>query len=280
MAKNNNEKSAYTILAYTPFVLWTVLTILPLFWLFYSSLKEQTEILVNMIALPQEFYFLNYVNAWVKGQLGVYFGNSIIYTTVSTALILLFAMMAAFALSKMPEFSRYNKIFLGIITLGLLITVHAILIPLFMLYTQVGLINTRIAVITTYVALGLPLAIFLGQEYMGGLPDALMESAHLDGATNWRIFFQILLPMSTPVLVSIGILSLLGNWNEFLMAFILTSEETKKSLPVGILSFSGRTSTQYGQQFAALVIAVAPIIILYLFFNKKITEGVVAGSLK
>ncbi len=265
---------------YLPFIFWVLMTILPLLWLFYSSFKEQTEILTNMLGWPKKFFPQNYALAWVNGKLGLYFLNSILYSTVSTSLILLFAMMASYAIAKMRRFARMNRILLAFITLGLLITVNAIIIPLFMLYSGIGLIDTRLAVIMTYVALGLPLAIFLGQEYITGLPDALIESAYIDGASHWQSFHKIILPMCTPVMISIGILTLLANWNEFLMAFILTSSDTKKSLPVGVLSFSDPTNTQYGQQFAALVISIIPIIIVYLFFNRKITQGVVAGSLK
>ncbi len=276
------KNSISRIISYVVFGGWTIFTIFPLVWVIYSSLKTDPEILTNALAFPRldSLQFQNYATAWNAANLGRYFINSFIYTISSTVLIILFSMMISFAFTKLPDFAALNKVLYGIIALGLLITVQSLLIPLIILFRNLGIIDTRISIIITYTALGLPMAIYLGTEYMKSIPDSLIESSLIDGASYLRVFFQIIMPLVKPIIFTVSILSILGAWNEFLLVFVLTSSETTRSLPVGILSFSNPTSTKYGLQFAALVIGFLPILLFYIIFNRYITKGVVAGAVK
>lgn len=275
-------KKYVSVIAYIVFGLWTVFTVFPIIWVMYSSLKTNPEILANAVALPRfdSLQFSNYLEAWTLGRLGSLFINSFIYTFSSTALILLFAMMISYALVKMPQFSHISKVLYGVIALGFLVTVQALLIPLVLLFKQIGLTDTRISIIITYTALGLPMAVYLSADYMRSIPDTLIESAFLDGAGHSYLFIKIIMPLCRPILTTVAILSILGAWNEFLLVFVLTSSDTTRSLPVGLLSFSSTTSTEYGLQFAALVIGFLPILIFYGIANKYITQGVIAGAIK
>ncbi|GAG64670.1 unnamed protein product, partial [marine sediment metagenome] len=138
--------------------------------------------------------------------------------------------------------------------------------------------DTRLGIIMIYVAINLPLAIFLGTEYVKAIPDSLIESAQIDGASYFRIFFNIILPMCKPVMVTILIFTALACWNEFMLALVFTSSDSSRSLPVGIYSFSGPLATEYGMQFAALVIGMTPMIILYALFHRQITREFTAGG--
>jgi len=160
----------------------------------------------------------------------------------------------------------------------LLITLHAILIPLFLFETRIGLQDTYLGLILPYIAIGLPFAIYLGTEFIKGIPDAIIDSAKIDGASYLQVFLKIILPISKPIIVTLTILSVLGAWNEFLLAFILTS--LKRSLPVGIYMFSGPLAIEYGLQFAALVIGLAPVLLFYALFSKQITRGLTVGAIK
>jgi raffinose/stachyose/melibiose transport system permease protein len=364
----NNKASLFwakigKIISYFVFVTWTLITVVPLIWMTYSSLKSNEELTRDIYALPHDLfdnmddefvvikpslnvipdydikkdkrerlivesttiaptrrlmvYFLvkedlpqelqslqpgeklvvrqlppkmrrfinrktmifNYESAFVRGALGFKFINSLIYAGVSTFLIILFGTMTAFALSKM-QFKKISLVVMTLFGLGYLISIPSLIIPLFLLLTSVGLIDTHLGLILVYTAFGLPLSVLLSTQFMRGLPNSLVESAYIDGASVFRTFWSIILPMTTPVVITISILSALGIWNEFLLVLVLASSELTKSLPVGVFSFSSLTSTQLGWQLAALVIATLPAMIVYFTFNQRLTKGVVAGAVK
>jgi len=264
------------LLIYIIFIIFAILTIYPLIWLFYSSFKPQLEIIRDSFSLPQEPTISNYVRAIKVGKLNIYAVNSIIYTFVSTGLVIIFSMMASFAFAKIKN--RATPFLYNSFLIGLLITIQAILIPLFISLTRIGLRDTRFGIIIVYVAINLPLAVFLGTEFIKAIPDSLIESAQIDGASYFRIFFNIILPMCKPVMVTILIFTALACWNEFMLALVFTSSDSVRSLPVGIFSFSGPRATEYGMQFAALVIGMTPMILLYAIFHKQITRGFAAGG--
>ena len=263
-------------LIYMIFIIFAILTLYPLVWLFYSSFKPQLEIIRDSFALPQDPTFSNYTQAIIKGKLNIYAVNSIIYTVVSTGLVIILSMMASFAFAKIKN--RATPFLYNSFLIGLLITIQAILIPLFISMTRIGLRDTRLGIIMIYVAVSLPLAIFLGTEYVKAIPDSLIESAQIDGASYFTIFIKIIMPMCKPVMVTILIFTALACWNEFMLALVFTSSDSVRSLPVGIFSFSGPLATEYGMQFAALVIGMTPMILLYAIFHKQITRGFVAGG--
>jgi raffinose/stachyose/melibiose transport system permease protein len=221
----------------------------------------------------------NYRSAFVRGGLLMKFVNSTLYTTTSTSLIILLSMMISFALSKM-RFKKLSILITGVIGLGYLISIQSLIIPLFLMLSSVGLTDTHPGIILVYTAFGMPLAVLLTTAFMLGLPDSLIESAYIDGATPLRTFTSIISPMCIPVIVTVSIISALGTWNEFLLVLILASSEATKSLPVGVFSFASLTSIERGWQMAALVIATAPAMIVYFIFNKRLTRGVVAGAIK
>ncbi len=265
--------------AYFVFLLWSALTLYPLVWMLYSSFKTNADITRNILALPTQLYLQNYSQAWKRADLGILFVNSVIYTACSTALVLAFSLMMGYAFAKM-RYQALSRVLYTVVGLGLLISVQAILIPLFIMLMRYGLKDTRVGVIIVYTAIGLPIAVYLATEYIKGIPNSLIESAYMDGASQLRMFLWIVVPMAVPVALTIGIMNILSSWNEFLLVFILTSSRAARSLPVGVYSFSSLTSQQYGMQLAAMVIAVTPIVLAYVFFNRKITEGVVAGAIK
>jgi raffinose/stachyose/melibiose transport system permease protein len=275
--EENNVLSS--VLAYTVFILFAIITIFPLIWVFYSSFKPQLEIIRDAFALPKNPTVNNYIQAVIKGKLDKYAINSIIYTFVSSGLVIFFSMMASFAFAKIKN--KATPILYNSFLMGLLITIQAILVPLFIYMTRLGLRDTRIGIILIYTAINMPLAIYLGTEYIKAIPDSLIESAQIDGASYFTIFIRIILPMCNPVIITILIFTALACWNEFMLALVFTSSDASRSLPVGIYSFSGPLATEYGMQFAALVIGMAPMILLYVVFHKQITRGFAAqGAIK
>ncbi|MHB9291267.1 sugar ABC transporter permease [Hollandina sp. SP2] len=269
---------SWWISAYVLMLVFAVLTLFPLIWLAYSSLKPHAEIVRYPLGLPKAPTFNNYIRAWTIGALGISLVNSFIYTITATLATLLLALAAAFGITKFPF--KFNAFFVGAFALGLMITVHAVIIPLFLAEVRVGIINRRIGVILPYIAFDLPMSIMIAISYLKGVPGALIESAEIDGAKYGYVFWRMILPLSTPVIATMVILSFLRHWNEFLFVFVFTTKAALKSIPVVIAQFAGRLNIEYGLQYASLVIGILPMIVFYFFFHAQLIKGFGEGALK
>jgi raffinose/stachyose/melibiose transport system permease protein len=270
--------AAAKALAYLVMTLFAIMTIYPLLWLAMNSFKTTREFQVNMLGLPLAPTIDNYRLAWEFGEFGKLFPNSIIYTAGTTVGVILLSILAGFAFAKIG--SRATKWIYGSFVIGILLTINSLMIPLFIEVNLLGIYNTRLAVLMVYIGAGLPIGIYLATEYIKSIPTALVESARIDGAGYFTIFRRIILPMAIPVATTLAILNITGVWNEFALINILVSKTELKSLPLGIYKFSGSLSTDYGKQFAALTIGMAPMILFYVVFRKQITKGVAAGAVK
>ncbi|NLJ79992.1 MAG: carbohydrate ABC transporter permease [Firmicutes bacterium] len=258
--------------------IFTILTLYPLFWLALSSLKTTTEFMKNSMGWPLNPTLQNYPAAWERAQFTNLFINSLFFTVISTLAIIFLALMAGFAFAKIQ--SKATPFLHGSFIMGILLTLQSIMVPLFLAVNLVGLYNTRLGVLIPYVGMGLPIAIYLCTEYIRSIPDSVVDSARIDGASYFRIFLNIIVPMAKPVAVTLAILNVAGTWNEFMLINILVSSDALRTLPVGILKFTGTLVTDYGRMFAALNIGLIPMLIFYLLFRKQITKGVAAGAVK
>ncbi len=268
----------WTVFSYVFLFLFTMITLVPMIWMFYSSFKLNGEILVYPMSLPKAPTLANYRRAFEFGNMFNAFFNSVFYSLTATTATVLLALCAGFALTKFGY--RSSKVYSAFFTLGLLITVNSVITPLFIMETSVGLYNTRLGVILPYIAFGLPMAILIAASFIKGIPDALIEAAVIDGAGYQYIFWKIILTLSTPVVATIAVLNFLNNWNEFLLVFTLTSGENMRSLPVTINSFAGRLNQDYGLQFAALVIGTIPMFIFYFIAHNALVQGFGEGAIK
>lgn len=276
--RDKRISTGWTIFSYAFLILFTLVTLVPIVWMSYSSFKLNGDILLDPMGLPKNPTLANYQKAFKYGNIFNAFKNSLIYTLVATSLTVLLSLSAGFALTKFGK--KSSKFYSALFTLGLLITVNSVITPLFIMETSTGLYNTRLGVILPYIAFGLPMSVLIATSFIHGIPDALIEAAVIDGATYIRIFFQIILIISTPVIGTIAILQFLNNWNEFLLVFTLTSGENMRSLPVTINSFAGRLNQDYGLQFAALVIGTLPMLVFYFLAHNAIVTGFGEGAIK
>ena len=276
--KNNKKARLGIIITYLVLIIFTFLAIYPLLWLLINSFKSTTDFQLNKLWLPKKFVLYNYTEAWKRGNFLQLIVNSVIYTGVSTFFVVLLSLMAGFAFAKIPH--RATKLLNGSFIIGLLLTLQSIMVPLYLMVNWVGLYNTRLGVLIPYIGIGMPLGVYLGTEYIKSIPNALVESARLDGAKYSKIFLSIIFPIAKPAAITLAILTVTTTWNEFMLINILTSNDAIKSLPVGIQKFAGELSTDYGKQFAALVIGLIPMLIFYYIFRKEITAGVSAGAVK
>jgi raffinose/stachyose/melibiose transport system permease protein len=268
----------WRITAYILMAAFAILTIFPLVWLFYSSLKPHGEIIMHPLGLPLAPSLDNYFRAWERGDLGIALMNSVIYTIIATTATLFLALAAAFGITKFPF--KSSAFFTGAFAVGLMITVHAVIIPLFLAEVKAGIVNRRIGVILPYIAFDLPMSVMIAISYVRGIPNALIESAEIDGAKYRYVFWKMIVPLSIPVIATMAILSFLRHWNEFLFVFVFTTKAAMKSLPVAITLFAGRNNIEYGLQYASLVIGIIPMIIFYFFFHTQLIKGFGEGALK
>lgn len=267
------------VLMYLIVIIFAILAIYPIFWLIIQSFKTTQEYMrISKLAFPTRWFYKNYPIAWQTGKFSILILNSVFYTSITVTTILILSFMAAFAFAKLP--SKLTPLLHGSFIIGILLTLQSILVPLFLMINAVGLYNTRLGVLIPYIGIGLPIAVYLGTEYIKGIPDSIIESARIDGAKYLHIFWRIIMPIAAPVAATVVILGITGTWNEFMLINILVSKTELKSLPVGVNQFSGALASDFGKQFSALVIGMMPMIIFYLIFRKQITKGVSAGAVK
>lgn len=266
------------MIAYLVMSTFTLLTIGPLCWLFYSSFKPHAEIVRNPLALPVHPTFYNYTKCWQDAKLGECIINSIIYTGVATLVTVVLALATGYAFAKFNY--RITGFFYIFFILGLLVTVQSVLVPLFVMETKTHIDNTRFGIILPYIAFGLPFAVYLATTYIKGVPNALVEAAVIDGASYLDIFWYVILPFSKPIVSTMAIFTFLANWNEFVLVFTLTSKPFLRSLSVGINAFAGSLVTDFGLRFASLSIGTIPLILFYLVFRNHVQKGFAGVAVK
>ncbi len=276
---NRNISLPAKILVYAIMVIFTVLTIYPILWLVLQSFKTNTTYLTtNKLSFPSSLYLGNYAFVINQGNFFGFFKNSLIYTSVTVAVVVVLSNMAGFAFAKLNY--KITRLLHGIFIVGILLTMQSILIPLFLMVSAAGIHNTRWAVLIPYIALGLPMGVYLCTDFQKSIPDELLEAARIDGASFISIFSRVVLPMCAPVSVTLAIITFTGNWNEFILMSLMTSSEKLKAIPYMVGRYAGALGSDYGKLFTSLTVALIPILIFYSIFRNQITKGVAAGAVK
>ena len=267
-------------------LLWySVVVVYPMVWLLGTSLKSDRDIFLRPFAPPDAnaLQWQNFTNAWTRGHFGEYFLNSVVVTGVTIALTLLFASMAAYALSRF-SFRGARPLFFYFLA-GLMVPLQLAIVPLFFQMKGMHLLDSRVGLLVAYVAFGMPFAIFVMTGFFRSLPSALYESAVLDGAGEFRAFWSVMLPLARPGLITVGIFSFLGTWNEFFMAFMFLSgagSQNVRTLPLGLANITivSQYRSDWGMAFAGLVLIMLPTLIVYIVLQRHITKGITLGALK
>lgn len=278
--RRSAKRLAGRLLTWLAIAVLLVIEIGPLLWLLLSSLKAQSEFTSKPLwALPAGLDWQNYIDALTTGNIGTYFLNSLLAVFPSLALILLFGLAAGFALEVMVWRGR-NTVLL-IFLAGILVPVQIVLLPLFTIYFQAQLIDTRWALIITYTGFGLPLTVFLMATYFKAIPRELIEAAVLDGANIYQIFSRVAVPMVKNGLVTVALVQFFFLWNDLLFSLTFISSDNLRTIQTGLLNFTGEYGQiQWGPTFAAICLTVFPTLILYLLLNQQVIKGLTAGSLK
>lgn len=258
-------------------VAFAITILYPLIWMVISSMKSYDEIYNDVWGLPSIWHTENYTLAWSKG-ISSYFLNSVFVTGITIIMVLVIGSMAAFALARYR--TRLIDLSLIFIIGGMMMNPQVALIPLFNILSALDLVNTRWALILTYIAYRLPLAILLLRGYFLSIPKELEESAIIDGCSEFGIYRRIYLPMSVPILLTTLVLTAFHAWNEFLFATIFIDSEALKTIPSGLMNFRDALRTDWGVLLAGMVIASLPMVALLIFLQKYLVRGLSEGSVK
>jgi raffinose/stachyose/melibiose transport system permease protein len=281
--QRQTKYSVSKLLARIP--LWVLIALLlivvlyPLLWLLLSSLKTTEEFNTGAFwTLPSGFAWQNYGLAWTSGM-GTYFLNSILVVFPSLFLVLVLSIAASFGLEVMKW--RGNNIVLLAFLAGIMIPAQMILLPLFTIYFQAGLIDTRWALILTYTATTLPLSVFLMAGFFKNVPRTIIEAAVLDGASIFQVFYQVALPMVANGLITIGLVNFFFLWNDLIFSLTFISSDNLRTIQTGLLNFAGQYGqVDWGPTFAGAAIAVFPTLVIYLVLNQKVIKGLTSGAVK
>jgi len=260
-------------------LLWTVACVFPLYWLFTFSLKTNNEIFGgNVVGLPQQWIWRNYADAWGAGKISLYLRNSVITTGATLFFTLLLSFMSSYGLLRMRW--KGQKFTMTYLLLGLMIPMHAALLPLLGTLMKLGVLSTHWGLIIPYTAFNIPMAIMIISGFIGAIPIDMEEAAFIDGSGIYRTAFTIILPMLVPAMVTAAIFVFLQVWNELLMASVFVSSDNVRTLTVGIQQMFGQYQTDWGPIGAALVIGTLPTLILYLCMSSQVQRSLIAGAVK
>lgn len=266
------------ILVYGFLVAIGITVVYPLIWTFFGSVRDETQFSLNPWGLPEQLDLRVYWEVLVEFGLARNIMNSLLMSVVGVVVILWLALTSSYALARMRW--KGSKYVMAFFLSGIMIPVHSTLIPLYVSLRPVSRVDERLALMIPYIVFGLPIAIFLISSYMKSIPLSLEEAAVMEGCTLIRSFFNIIIPMTTPVIATVSIFSFMGIWNELMFALVFLQRSVVHTLPLGILRFTGLYTTQWQPTMAAIVIAMIPSLILYSILQEKIIGGMTAGSLK
>lgn len=265
-------------LTYTVLVAGLIVWVLPFIWMLLGSVKTQSEILQRPPTwLPQQITWENFAQWFGPLDIGRFFTNSIVVALLTVLGNLVFCSMVGYALAKMDFPGK--KVLFAVVLITLMVPGIVTFVPLFVMVSSFGLTSSYAALILPFVTT--PLGVFLMRQFMLGIPDELLEAARIDGAGELRIFARVVMPLCGPPLATLGILTFLASWNNFLWPLVAAQSEDMYTLPVAIsLYATGQNATDYGLLLAGSVLVIAPIILLFVFLQRYFIQGVATTGLK
>lgn len=271
-------KKALHLLCNIILAVFSFTCIFPIIWIFYSSFKTQAEFMQSPISLPKIFDFSNYLSVFTETNMPLYMLNSARNTLISVAVIVVTAFLAGYVLSRYRF--RGRKMIYNYFIMGMLIPIHALLVPMYIQLNNAGLTNKWYTLLFPYIGFGLPLSIMLVESFIETIPKELEEAAAIDGCGFWRTVFQIIFPLASPILSTVAIIQFFAVWNEFTFSLILVNKDTLRTVPVGLTMFKGAYTVDYPRMMTGIMITMLPVMILYFAFSRRIIDGMVAGAVK
>ncbi|PFG29119.1 carbohydrate ABC transporter membrane protein 2 (CUT1 family) [Paramicrobacterium agarici] len=261
-------------------ILWSIIVVVPMLWTLMTSFKTTREIFASPFSLPAEWNFDNYVSAWTEYDIGGMFLNTVLVVGSALIIVMVLGAMCAYVLARFTF--PGSKAIYYLMLAGLTFPIFLAIVPLFFILRNMGLLNTLPGLTLTYVAFALPFTVFFLFAFFKGLPDEIQEAAYVDGAGEWRTFFQVMLPMAKPGMASVAIFNFLGLWNQFLLPIALNTDKSKYVLSQGMASFASSAgyAVNFGALFAAVIITITPVLIVYVIFQRQLQGSVSQGTMK
>ncbi|MGO5160723.1 MULTISPECIES: carbohydrate ABC transporter permease [unclassified Bilifractor] len=258
-------------------ILYTCITIFVLGVTILDSLKTKSDLVTNFAGLPRAISFASYDAIIKKGDFLRYFFNSVIVTACGTVGCILLSSMAAYGIARYQF--KGKKILSAYFMIGMMVPIQVSILPLFILLRNLGLLNKLSGLILVYIS-GISMSCLIFQKFFRAIPTALEESARLDGCSDLRVFFQIILPITKPVMFTMGLITAIGQWNDFYMPMVLLGNKNVTTLTLAIYRYIGQFTRYMSESMAAVVITLIPIIILYFAFSSQIVQGLTGGAVK
>ncbi|MFE5831562.1 carbohydrate ABC transporter permease [Streptomyces sp. NPDC056488] len=274
------EGATLNVFSHGILILWAIMVVMPLLWAVMTSFKTDRAIFTSPWSLPDRLHFENWSRAWTEAHMSDYFLNTILVVGGSLIGTLLLGSMAAYVLARF-EFPG-NRFLYFLFIGGMSFPIILALVPLFYVMQNMALLNTLHGLILVYIAYSLPFTVFFLTAFFRTLPTSVAEAAFVDGASHTRTFFQVMLPMAKPGLISVGIFNFLGQWNQYLLPTVLNTEPERKVLSQGLvqLAVSQGYKGDWSGLFAGLVMAMLPVLVAYIVFQRQVVAGLTAGAVK
>jgi multiple sugar transport system permease protein/raffinose/stachyose/melibiose transport system permease protein len=250
----------------------------PFAWVASMSFRTTSEISRNAYALPETLHWEKYIEAWTSSNYGTYFWNSTLVVVSAVVALTLIGSMAAHCLARY----RFpgNRLVLFVIFSTLIFPPQITIISLFQTLVEYGIYDTLFGLTLVYIAIQLPLTVYILEGFFAHIPQDLYDAAKVDGYSHWDIYWKLTLPVGMPAIATTVILNFISLWNEFLYAVVLITEESNRTLPLGIQKFMGDQLEDIGMISTGLMIAIVPVIVIYAFFSEKLIQGMTAGAVK
>lgn len=284
MANASNSKSLpfapSRVFVHLTLISYLLLALLPILLVFMNSFKSRDAIFNDPLAwpTPETFSLIGYTKVLGRSDVLMYFGNSFIVTIASLFFILLFGAMAAWGLSEYRfKGNRWLKFFFAF---GIMVPIRLGTVSILQLMVELNLVNTLTALVLVYVAQGLPLAIMILSEFMGQVPGELKDAARCDGIDEFRIFFQVVVPLIRPAIATVAVFTMVPIWNDLWFPLILAPSDTTQTITLGIQQFVGQYATDWNAVLASLSLAIVPVVTLYALFSRQLIRGITAGAVK
>jgi len=277
-SRNSPSRIAGRVFGNLIICLYSITCIYPIVWIFYSSIKTSRDFENDIIGFPKTFEIGNYIHVLTSGKIEMYMYNTVRNTIISLIFIIFFAFINGYFISRFKFPGR--KMLYTFYMLGMLVPIHALLIPLYILFSRTGLANNWYTVALPNIAFNLPISLFLMESFVGTIPRELEEAAIIDGSGFSRTLFTIIFPLAKPILFTIGIISFFNCWNEFSFSLVLLKDQSLFSLPLGLTLFKGAYQSNYPRMMTTMVIAIVPALVIYIAFSKKIIQGMMSGAIK
>ncbi|MER7233620.1 carbohydrate ABC transporter permease [Streptomyces olivaceus] len=278
--KGKKEGTALNVFSHGVLVIWAIMVGLPLVWAVMTSFKDDASIFGSPWSLPDGLNFDNWSRAWSQAHMSDYFLNTVLVVGFSLVGTLVLGSMAAYVLARF-EFPG-NRFIYYLFIAGMSFPIMLALVPLFYVVDNMGLLNTLPGLVLVYIAYSLPFTVFFLTGFFRSLPSSVAEAAFVDGASHTRTFFQVMLPMAKPGLISVGIFNFLGQWNQYMLPTVLNTDPDKHVLTQGLvqLAVSQGYKGDWSGLFAGLVMAMLPVLAAYIVFQRQVVQGLTAGALK